>query len=151
MPRLLELWPSSTPSRECESLPEMSDPVPDAEDGILSEECNDVQESRGSGTRSCASTRPVRWQRRGQRNHRRMRVRVVSWTTTPPFAHAARPLDVSRWKVGGVALGAKSCEDTRSTTGLSNRSWDLSQIRAETRAPSGRRWRNRRFPAHSSD
>ena len=41
------------------------------------------------------------------------------WTTTPPFAHAGRSFGVSRWKVGRVALGSKSCEDSRNTTELS--------------------------------
>ena len=38
------------------------------------------------------------------------------WTTTPPLAHAGRSFDVSRWKVGRIALRAKSCEGTRSAT-----------------------------------
>ena len=38
-----------------------------------SEECNGVQESRGAGMRSCASSRPARWQRGGQRVQRRKR------------------------------------------------------------------------------
>ena len=45
---------------ESESLPEIYDPVPDAEGGTWSEECNDVQESRGAGTRNCASSRAAR-------------------------------------------------------------------------------------------
>ena len=37
------------------------------------------------------------------------------WTTTPPFAHSGRSFHVSRWKVGRIAPGAESCEDSRST------------------------------------
>ena len=42
--------------------------------------------------------------------------------------------------------GAKSCEDTRSTTELSNRSWDVPQICEGARAPSGRRTSNSTVP-----
>ena len=59
--------------------------------------CDDLQESRGSATRDCASSRPARWQRVGQRNQRRRRASTcaevrtgVFWTTTPPPAHAGR-------------------------------------------------------------
>ena len=47
---------------ESESLPEICDPVPDAEGGVLSEEGNDVPKSLGANTRSSASSRPARWQ-----------------------------------------------------------------------------------------
>ena len=33
--------------------------------------------------------------------------------------------DLSRWRVGRIAPGAKSCEDSCSSTELSNRSWDV--------------------------
>ena len=69
--------------------------MPDAKSGILSAECNDAQESRGAGTRSCASSRSACWQRGGQLNLRRKRasscaeVRTGSvWTTAQPSAHA---------------------------------------------------------------
>ena len=83
--------------------------MPVAKGGVLSEECGSVKESRGAGTRSCASTRPARWQRGGQRNQRRKWATTCAnfrmggfWTTTPPCAHAGRAFDVSRWKgVGG--------------------------------------------------
>ena len=52
------------------------------------------------------------------------------WTTAPPIAHADRPLDVSRRKIGRVALGAKSCEYPCSATGISNRVWVVPQVRA---------------------
>ena len=68
------------------------------------------------------------------------------WTTTPPFGHADRSSDVSRWKVGRVALEAKSCANPRSTTVLSNRAWDLPQVCEGTIASSGRTHRNRRCP-----
>ena len=75
----------------------------------------DVQESRGAGTRSCASSRPACWQRGGQRNQRRngplpvpKSARGSVWTTTPPFAHAGRAFDVSRRKVGRIAPGARA-------------------------------------------
>ena len=38
-----------------ESSPEIRDPMPDTRGGVMSEERHDVQESRGAGTRSCAS------------------------------------------------------------------------------------------------
>ena len=66
------------------------------------------------------------------------------WATTPPFAHAVRSFEVSRGKDGRVSLGTKSCEDTRSTTELSNHSWDVPQC-VQQRAPSGRRRGNRRW------
>ena len=44
-------------------------------------------------------------------------------------------------EVGRIALGAKSCEDTRSTTELSNRFCDVPQISKGARGPSGRRRR----------
>ena len=53
----------------------------------------DVQEFGGAGTRSCASSRPARWQRGGQRNLRRKRAIASAefstrgfWTTAPPIA-----------------------------------------------------------------
>ena len=127
---------------ESESLSEICDPVPNAKGGVLFEEFGSVKESRGAGTRSCASTRPARWHRGGQRNQRRKRVEVRTGvrTTTPPFANADRPFDVSRWKVGRSAPGAKSC-----ATELPNRSWDFLQMCKGARADSGRRRRNRRF------
>ena len=82
-----------------------------------------VSKSGGNGTRSCASPRPTHWQR-GQRNQQRNR---------------------AAWKVGRSAPGAKSCEDTRSTTELSNRFWDVPQIWKGARAPFGRR---RRCPGY---
>ena len=58
---------------ESVSLPEIFDLVPDAEGGFLSEECDDVQKSRGAGTRSCVSSFPARWQTGGRRVQRRKR------------------------------------------------------------------------------
>ena len=72
--------------------------------------------------------------------------RVVSGRRHHRLTHVGRPFDVSRWKVGGIACGTKHCEDTRSTSELSNRSWSVSQIREETHASSGRRRRNRLIP-----
>ena len=46
-----------------------------------------------------------------------------SWTATPPFAHADRPFTVAKWTVGRVTPGAASCENPRSATELSDRSW----------------------------
>ena len=61
--------------------------------------------------RSCGSSRPARWQRGGQRNRRRKRAIASAevsmggfWATAPPIAHVGRSLDVSRWKIGRVAL-----------------------------------------------
>ena len=87
---------------ESESLPEICNPMPDAEGGVLSEGCDGVHESRGAGTRSCASSS----QRGGERHLRRKWAIACAdistggfWTTTPPIAHAGRSLDVSRWKI----------------------------------------------------
>ena len=102
---------------ESETSPEVCSPMPDAEGGVLSEECHGVQESRGAGTRSCARSRPARWQRGGQRNKRRKRATAGAevrtggvWARTPPIAHTGRSSGVSTWKVGSIAPGAKSCE-----------------------------------------
>ena len=65
------------------------------------------------------------------------------WTTTPPLAHGGRSFDVSRWKVGRIALGAKSCEGTRSATDHQTLLEDSSKFGKE-RGPSGRRRRSRR-------
>ena len=54
--------------------------------------------------------------------------RPLPGTTTPPSAHAGRSFGASRRKVGRIALGTKSCQDTRSTTQPPNRSWDAPQI-----------------------
>ena len=96
---------------ESESLSEICYPVPDANGGVLSEDSGSVRESRGAGTRSCASTVPARWQRGGQRNQLRKRVTARAevstgglWTTAQPIAHAGRTLGVSRWKIGRVVL-----------------------------------------------
>ena len=113
---------------------QIGDLVPDARGGVLSEEqC--LKESRGTGTRCCAISKPVSWQKGGQRDQRRKRVAAAAvvrtsgfWTTAPPFAHAGRSFDVSRWKVGRIAQRANSCEDTRSTTESSNQSWEVPQI-----------------------
>ena len=109
-------------------------PLPDAKLGVLSEEYGNDKEYCGAGTRSCASTKPVHLQRGGQRNQRRKRgitcakVRTGGfWATTPPPAHIGRSFDVSRWKVGRIAPGAKSCEDTRSARESLNRSWQVPQ------------------------
>ena len=56
------------------------------------------------------------------------------WTATPPIAHAGRSLDVPRRKVGGVAVGAKSCKNPRSETELSHCSWVVHQVCAEAHA-----------------
>ena len=103
--------------------------------------------------REGARVQAHRWHRGGQRNQRRKRATTCAgvctggvWTTTPPFAHACQSIDVSRLKVGRTAPGTKSREDTRSTTEVSNRSWDVPQICKGASAPSGRRRRNRRCP-----
>ena len=62
---------------ESESLSEICGPMPDARGGVLFEECSGVKESRGSGSRSCADTKPARWHRGGQRNHTRKRPPTV--------------------------------------------------------------------------
>ena len=84
----------------------------------------------------------AKFRRRRQRNQRRKRASICAevrtgsvWATTPPFAEVGRPFDVSRWRVGRIAPGAKSCEDTRSTTELSNPSWDVPQITQERALP----------------
>ena len=130
---------------ESDPLSGIGGPLSDAKAGVLSETCGSVRESRGAGTRSCASPRPARWQRGGQRHQRRKRassraeVRTGSvWATAPLFAHAGRSFDVSRWKVRRIAPGEKSCEDTPSTTELSNRSEDVPQLCQGAPAPSGR-------------
>ena len=148
---LCPLPDAKRPSR----VSQIGDLVPDARGGVLSEEqC--LKESRGTGTRCCAISKPVSWQKGGQRDQRRKRVAAAAvvrtnglWTTTPPFAHAGRPLDVTRWKVGRIAPRVKSCEDTRSTTELSNRSRDVPQICKGARTSSGRRRRNRQIEAAS--
>ena len=58
---------------ESQSLPEICSPVPDVNSGVLLENCDEFQESRGVGTRGCASSRPDSWQRGGPRNQRRKR------------------------------------------------------------------------------
>ena len=85
-------FPDSGPSsrRHASVESESCDLVPVPASGIQSEECDGVQESGGAGTRSCASSRPARWQRGGQRVQRRKRAAAVaeirtggSWTSTP--------------------------------------------------------------------
>ena len=83
----------------------------------LSERCDDLQETRGAGTRGCASSSPARWQRGWQRVQRRKRTvagAVVrtggSWTSTPPFALTDRSFGMSRRKVGKVAPGATTSQ-----------------------------------------
>ena len=56
---------------ESESLSDICAPVPSAKADISSKVCNSVRKSRGAGTQSCASSRPARWQRGGQRAQRR--------------------------------------------------------------------------------
>ena len=87
------------------------DTVTDAKGGVLSEECGSVKDSRGAGSRSCASSRPGRWQRGRRRVQRRKQATAVAEvrtggfrTTTPPFAHADPSFDVSRWKVENLLL-----------------------------------------------
>ena len=104
---------------ERESLPEILDPVPDAEvvsclknvtmfmsPEVLAREVARVQllptGKEGDGG-SSEDSRPL--------------VRTGGfWTTTPLFAHADRSLDVSGWEVGGVVLGVKRCENTHRAT-----------------------------------
>ena len=109
---------------ESESLSENCDPVPNAKSGVLSGGCDDVQESRGAGTRSCASSSSVRWQRGGQRVQRRKRATAgagcVSWKTTPPFACAGRSFDVSRRKVVPSVLPSFSCPRQRNPLSIGN-------------------------------
>ena len=85
---------------ESESLPEIYNPAPNAESGVLSENCNGVQESRGAGTRICASARPAPWQRGGTANP------ATKGGATASIAHAGRSFDVSRRRIGRVPLGA---------------------------------------------
>ena len=63
---------------EGEPLPEICNPMPDANSGVLSETCDELQESQEAGTRGCASSRPARWQRGGQRNQRRKRATILA-------------------------------------------------------------------------
>ena len=124
---------------ESESWPEVHDLVPDAKGRVLSEECKCVQESRSwhGKLREFKASRLAK-----MRAASRAEVRTGGfWTTTPPFAHAGRSFDVSRWKAGRVAPGAKS-----SATDTSHHAWDVPQICKGARAPSGRRRRNRRSP-----
>ena len=86
-----------------EVLPKIHDLVPTAMNGVLCEESNGVQDAREAGTRYCASSRPARWQRGGQRVQRRKRAAASAeirtggfWTLTPPFAHTDTSYDVSR-------------------------------------------------------
>ena len=97
-------------------FPEICAPVPDVNSGILSEECNNVQESPRAGPQNCANSRPTREQRGGRRVQRRKRaiagaeVRTSAFLmSTAPFAHADRSFCVSRWKVGKVAIEAEGC------------------------------------------
>ena len=84
-------------SVECESLPESCSLVSDANGGRLSEKFHEVQESQKAGTSVCASPRPARWQRGGQRYQCRKRARSGSfWTTTPPSPHSGESPVVSR-------------------------------------------------------
>ena len=131
-----------------ETLPEICDSVPDAKG-----ECNSAQESRGAGTRSCASVRPLRWQRGRQQVQRRKRAAAGAevrtgafWTSTPPFSQTDRSFDVSRRKVGKVALGAMSCENPRSTKFSSNCVSDVPQVGEVPYALFSRKRQNRRCP-----
>ena len=60
-------------------------------------------------------------------------------------AQVDRSFDVSRWKDGRVAPGAKSCETPRIATNFSIRGWDVPQVCEGACAPSGRRRRSRRY------
>ena len=89
-----------------ESFADICSPVLDANGGVLFVKCDVLQESQGAGTRSCASLRPARWQRGGQRNLRRKRAAASAevstglfWTTAPPIAHAGRSFGASSRKV----------------------------------------------------
>ena len=75
---------------EGDSLSEICAPMPDVKIAVLSEECGGVVESRGAGTRSFAASTCAE-----------VRTGCVS-ATTPPFTHACRPVDVSRWKFGRI-------------------------------------------------
>ena len=127
---------------ESESLPEICTPMPDANGGVLSEECDDVQESRGAGTR------PARWQRGGRRNQRRKRAIACAqeheWFLDD---HHRLRMQVDQMT---VALGAKSCMDSRGETELSDRSLVVPHVCAEAHASSGRRRRHRRCPRRVS-
>ena len=112
----------------------------------MSEECNDVQESRGAGTRSCASSRPGCWQRGegsgpllapksarvvcGRRHHRLRR----------PTDHLMRDGKLEKLLLKRTLAAS---------TVLSNRAWDVPQVCEGERAPSGRRRRNRRCPCRA--
>ena len=121
--------------------------------GILSAECDDVQESRGAGPRICASSKPTRWQRGVRRVQRAKRSNAAAelrtggfWMSTPLFANADRSFDVSKWRAGRVAPGAKSCGNPRCTTDLSTPRLDIPQGCDGACAPSGQRRRNRQRP-----
>ena len=126
-----------------ETLPDICSLTPDGKGGVLSENCDDLKEFRGADTRSCASTRPARWQRGDQRRERAIACSGVStggfWTAIPPTALAGRSFGVSRLKKGRVALGAKSSENLRSEMESSDCSRIVPQMRAETQTSSGRR------------
>ena len=57
----------------------------------------------------------VQGQPAGKERHQRLKRAITCaalrtgcyWTTTPPLVHAGRTFDVSRWKVGRIAPGAK--------------------------------------------
>ena len=104
-------------------------PVPDAKTGVLSEECGSAKSLEELVCEVARVQGQAAGKEEDSENQRRRRASTSAevrtggvWTTTPPFAHAGRPLDVSRWKVRRIAPGAKSCEDNRSATESSKRS-----------------------------
>ena len=120
------------------------DPTPNDKGGIFCKNGDDLKESRSWHEKFRCR------QREGQRNQQRKWAIACSevstegfWTATPPIAHAGRSFDVLRRKIGGVALGAKSCKNPRSKTELSDCPRIMSQILAEMHTSSGRRRRNR--------
>ena len=108
----------------------------------MSEKCDDLQESRGAGTRGCASSRPARWQRGGQRNQRRKR--------PLPVPKSARVVSGRQYHRLRMLVDHLMCRGGRSKESLlakiSDCSWVVPSICAGAHAPSGRTCRNRRCP-----
>ena len=98
---------------ESEFLSEICASVPDANVGVLSEECGSVKESRGAGTRSFASSVPTRRQRGGQRNQRRKRASTC--------AEAARVASGRHHRRLPMLVDHLTCRDGRSEESLLER------------------------------
>ena len=109
-----------------EPLREISNPTPDGKGGILSQNRDDLKESRGSWREKLRGFKPT-----GKEQGRESRdesgpllvpeaARVVSERRHHRLSTLVDHLILSRRKIGGVALGAKSCKTFRSDTELSD-------------------------------